>query len=654
MNSKFNCLIDTGASISVINKNIISNLSYKKLDKPIEIFTLFGKSFINNEVITEVPIEFNHEATMTWKVLDFKNKNFSAILGQNVLKAIGAKIDLENDSIEIKNRVTKFNHACPYDKINELFSLDFKEKNILDFIKSDHLNDEEFSVLKYLVEVNKDLFYQEGQQLTNISEIKHQIITQHSQPVYSKIYRFPKIHEQEVEKQVADMLDQGIIKHSNSPYNSPIWIVPKKLDQSDVKKWRIVVDYRKLNEISIDDKFPIPNIDSLFEKLGRAQYFTTLDLANGFHQILVDEKDQAKTAFSTPQGHYEYIRMPFGLKNAPATFQRMINHVLREFINIDCVVYIDDILIFSTSLQEHINSISKIFQKLREFNLKIQLDKCSFFSKESEFLGHLLTCDGIKPNPKKIQVIKALKIPSTCKQIKSFLGITGYYRKFIKDYAKIAQPLTHCLKKDSKINIDNPKYIEAFEELKEIITRDPILKYPNFNKKFTLTTDASQFAIGAVLSQNGHPISFGSRTLNEHEIKYSTIEKELLAKTWATKYYRPYLYGVKFLVQTDHRPLVWLSSLKEPNSKLQRWKIKLNEFDFDIEYLKGSENKVADFLSRIDVDKNQINTVEIEENENDVEVNSDMATIHSSAEDVGNHFPIIDNSGVRWVRHWLC
>ena len=322
--------------------------------------------------------------------------------------------------------------------------------------------------------------------------------------------------------------------------------------------------------------------------------------------------------------------MPFGLKNAPATFQRMINHVLREFINNECVVYIDDILIFSTSLQEHINSITKIFKKLREFNLKIQLDKCSFFAKDSEFLGHLLTNKGIKPNPKKIQAIQTLKIPNTCKAIKSFLGITGYYRKFIKDYAKIAQPLTHCLKKDSKIDLKNPKYIAAFEKLKEIITRDPTLKYPNFNKKFCLTTDASQFAIGAVLSQNGHPIPYASRTLNEHEIKYSTIEKELLAIIWSTKYFRPYLYGVKFLVRTDHRPLVWLSSLKEPNSKLQRWKIKLNEFDFDIEYVKGSENNVADFLSRIDVDKKEINIVATEND--DSEICSDMATIRSSTE----------------------
>lgn len=290
------------------------------------------------------------------------------------------------------------------------------------------------------------------------------------------------------------MLEQGIIRKSNSPYNSPLWIVPKKLDNSKVKKWRIVIDYRKLNEISIEDKFPIPNIESILDKLGRSQYFTTVDLAKGFHQIMVKDTDQKKTAFSTPLGHFEYIRMPFGLKNAPATFQRLINSVLRESINKICVVYLDDILIFSTSIQEHMNNINQIFRALRKANLKIQIDKCNFFNKETEFLGHILTRIGIKPNPKKVENIAKLKLPTTQKQIKSFLGVTGYYRKFIKDYAKIAKPMTYYLKKNKKINTLDPNYINSFEELKTLLTTHPILKYPDFNKPFKINSDASNYA----------------------------------------------------------------------------------------------------------------------------------------------------------------
>lgn len=449
------------------------------------------------------------------------------------------------------------------------------------------------------------------------------------------------------------MLKQGIIRESNSPYNSPLWIVPKKMDNSNIKKWRIVTDYRKLNEITIDDKFPIPNIENILDKLGKAQYFTTLDLAKGFHQILVGKEDQKKTAFSTPFGHYEYIRMPFGLKNAPSTFQRLMNSVLREHINKICIVYLDDILIFSTSIQEHIVNINKIFKKLRQANLKIQIDKCNFFCKETEYLGHVLTTDGIKPNPKKIKDITELRLPTTQKQIKSFLGITGYYRKFMKDYARVAQPMTKYLKKDSKINNLDPSYVNAFEQLKTLITSHPILKYPDFNKPFKLNTDASHYALGAVLLQDNHPVAYASRTLNNHEIRYSTTEKELLAVIWAVKYFRPYLYGKQFELRTDHQALKWLHTKylgKDLNPRLQRWILSLGEYNIKVEYLKGKENKIADFLSRINTDEHEINGLteifNINEGRNlSVNVNDSdslQPTIHSQEEDQDDHIPILD------------
>lgn len=634
---RIDCLLDTGAGTSIIDQNIFPKSRFKTLQFPIELKTLTGKEFIKSEIITKVPSEFHETATMSWKVMDLSNKNFKALLGQNILKPLGAKVDLLNDQLEINNEVIKFKNCCPYKEIHQLEVVQLNHVDLIERLKTEHMNSEELKYLKQIVYKNQDLFFKEGDKLTNVKEIKHQIITKESRPIYSRIYRFPKIHEEEVDKQVKEMLEQNIIQPSNSPYNSPIWVVPKKVDNSGEQKWRIVIDYRKLNDITIDDKFPIPNIESIFDKLGRAQYFTTLDLAKGFHQILVDEKDRPKTAFSTPHGHFEFVRMPFGLKNAPATFQRMINYALRDHINKTCVVYLDDILIFSTSLQEHINSINEIFDKLRIYNLKIQIDKCNFFAKETEYLGHVLTNSGIKPNGKKVEAIRNLKLPTTRKQIKSFLGITGYYRKFIRDYAKVAQPMTKFLKKDSKVNVNDQSYKESFEKLKNLITNYPILKYPDFKKKFVLTTDASNFAIGAVLSQDGHPVSYASRTLNNHETKYSAIEKELLAIIWGTKYYRPYLLNGKFTIRTDHQPLTWLNSLKEPNAKLQRWRIRLNEYDFDIEYVKGKDNKVADFLSRINTDNNEINILEEENHDN-----SDQATIHSGVEDLNDHIPIVE------------
>lgn len=560
---------------------------------------------------------------MCWKLTRFYNKSFDGIIGQNLLKPLGAVIDLKNEVLVINDNKIKFQGSCPH-RIEEIHQLDITEmdENIQKELTK-NLNPEEKRHLEVLLKSYGDLFFKEGETLSCTDAIKHEIVTTVSKPIYSKIYRYPHIHEKEISKQINEMLAQGIIKESNSPYNSPLWIVPKKLDNSGKKKWRIVIDYRKLNEVTVDDKFPIPNVEDIMDKLGRAQYFTTLDLAKGFHQILVKEEDRAKTAFSTPQGHYEYIRMPFGLKNAPATFQRLMNSILKDYINKICVVYLDDILIFSTSIHEHIDSLNKILNRLRESNLKIQIDKCKFFSKETEYLGHILTPEGLKPNPQKIENIIELKLPHTQKQIKAFLGMTGYYRKFIKDYAKVAQPLTKFLKKDVKVNTKDTNYINAFEKLKQLITQAPILKYPEFNKKFKLATDASQFAIGAVLQQEGHPICFASRTLNEHERNYSTTEKELLAIVWAVNYFRPYLYGVQFDLLTDHQPLKWLHTKtkgKDVNPRLYRWLLKLGEYNINIDYIKGKENRIADFLSRVNNETHEINQIGEENSDNSSDI----------------------------------
>ncbi|XP_076271644.1 uncharacterized protein LOC143203410, partial [Rhynchophorus ferrugineus] len=485
---------------------------------------------------------------------------------------------------------------------NNSFCVDIKNPtNKHQSIRHSHLNHEEQNSLFKLLQKYRHVLHKTGDKLTFTNEVKHKIKTTDEIPVHVKTYRYPYVHKNEIEKQIAEMLENKIIQPSSSPWSSPVWIVPKKLDASGQRKWRLVIDYRKLNEKTIDDRYPIPNISDILDKLGRAQYFTTLDLASGFHQIEMDPESIQKTAFNVEHGHYEYLRMPFGLKNAPATFQRTMDNVLRGLQGKICLVYMDDIIIFSTSLQEHLESLRKVFDRLTSYNLKIQLDKSEFLKKSVEFLGHVITPEGIKPNPKKVSAIKNFEIPKTPKEIKSFLGLIGYYRKFIKNFAKITKPLRQCLKKNSKVNHDRA-FIEAFETCKNILMNDPILQHPDFQKPFILTTDASNFAIGAVLSQgtigNDLPIAYASRTLSTTECNYSTIEKELLAIVWATKYFRPYLFGRKFSIVTDHKPLQWLFSIKEPNSKLVRWRLKLQEFDFTIHYKKGKQNLNADALSR--------------------------------------------------------
>lgn len=284
---------------------------------------------------------------------------------------------------------------------------------------------------------------------------------------------------------------------------------------------------------------------------------------------------------------------------------------------------------------------------MRTANLKLQIDKCNFLKKETEYLGHILTSEGVKPNPDKIKNIISLKLPTTQKQIKIFLGITGYYRKFIKDYAKIAHPLTKYLKKDSRINVQDPSYINAFEQLKQLITTHPILRYPNMDKTFKIYTDASNYAIGAVLMQDGQPCFYASRTLNPHEINYSTIEKELLAIIWAVKLFRPYIFGKEFYIHTDHQALKWLYTKylgKDLNPRLQRWILSLGEYQMKIEYLQGKDNKIADFLSRINADTNEINlnTLKINKGIAENDNASNIATVHSQEESDDNQIGILE------------
>lgn len=474
-------------------------------------------------------------------------------------------------------------------------------------LRLNHMNEEEKSAIIKLVTKYSDIFHQEGMPLPFTNNVRHVIRTTDEFPVYTRNYRFPQAHLGELDRQMDELLQQGIVRDSQSPWNAPLWIVPKKLDSSGKQKFRVVVDFRKLNEKTIEDKYPLPQVSELLDKLGRCQYFSTIDLKSGFHQIEMDPDSIAKTAFSTPTRHLEWTRVPFGLKNAPSTFQRAMDNILRGIANEQCCVYLDDIIVYSTSLQEHICRLEAVFKRLRAANLKIQLDKTDFLKREVAYLGHIITPEGVKPNPDKISAILNYPVPKTTKEIKGFLGLLGYYRKFIPNFAHLTKPMTKCLKKGAKIDISNLEYQQCFETCKTLLTNDPILQYPDFSKPFRLTTDASNTALGAVLSQltrnNDMPVAYASRTLNDSERNYSAIEKELLAIVWAVGYFRPYLYGRKFSIFTDHRPLQWLFAIKEPSSRLFSWKSKLQAYDFEITYKKGSMNVAADALSRIQLEK---------------------------------------------------
>lgn len=472
---------------------------------------------------------------------------------------------------------------------------------ITNLLRTDHLNQEEKSSLISICHEYNNIFHLEGDKLTTTDAIMHEIHTTPCSPINTKSYRYPQIHKEEVDRQISKMLDENIISHSISPWNSPVWIVPKKQDASGKKKWRIVIDYRKLNDVTVGDSFPLPNISDILDQLGHSKYFSTIDLTSGFHQIKMSPTDAEKTAFSTPSGHYQFNRMPFGLKNAPATFQRLMNSVLAGLQNIKCFVYLDDIVVHADTLENHNKRLIEVFQRLSSFNLKIQPDKCEFLRKEVMYLGHLITNKGVKPDPNKVKAVLEFPTPQNPKDIKSFLGLAGYYRRFIENFSKITLPLTKLLKKDA-IFLWTSDQQNAFEKLKNTLCTEPLLQYPDFTQTFYLTTDASNYAIGSVLSQNKPPndlpIAYASRTLNHAESNYSTTERELLSIVWSVKHFRPYLYGRQFIILTDHKPLTWLFNVKDPGSRLVRWRLILEEYDYKIEYKPGKTNQNADCLSR--------------------------------------------------------
>ena len=383
------------------------------------------------------------------------------------------------------------------------------------------------------------------------------------------------------------------------------------------------MDYGKLNNITKKDSFPLPRIDDVLDLLHGQTYFTTLDLASGYWQIEMDDSSKEKTAFIVDNNLYEWNRLSFGLTNAPGTFQRLMNYVLRSVIGKICLVYLDDIIVFAKTKEEHLINLECIFNLLKEADLKLGLSKCKFMCESVQYLGHVISAKGITPDPEKIEQLKNYKCPTTIVEIQSFLGLASYYRRFIRNFADIAHPLIELTKKKKdKSNKKVKKTIKmgeeenyswkwgveeqkAFETLRECLITPPIVAFPDFEKEFLIFTDASNYGIGAVLSQIQDEkevvIAYSSRHLNAAERNYSAIEREALAIVYGIKRYRHYLQDEQFEIISDHRPLQWLETHKDEKSRLGRWAIELSSLKYKITYKPGKEHANADFLSRIRV-----------------------------------------------------
>jgi len=396
----------------------------------------------------------------------------------------------------------------------------------------------------------------------------------------------------ELKKQVEDLLEKQFIRPSVSPWGAPVLFVKKK-DGS----MRMCIDYRQLNKVTIKNKYPLPRIDDLMDQVRGAAVFSKIDLRSGYHQIRVREEDIPKTAFRSRYGHYEYVVMPFGLTNAPAVFMDYMNRIFRPYLDSFVVVFIDDILIYSKTPEEHAKHLQMVLEILREKKLYAKLSKCEFWLTEVNFLGHVISKDGVSVDPSKVEAVLKWEQPRTVTEVRSFLGLAGYYRKFIENFSKIALPLTRLTRKEQPF-LWNEKCEASFKELKDRLTSSPVLILPDPQKSFDVYCDASKQGLGCVLMQEGKVVAYASRQLKVHEENYPTHDLELAAIVFALKLWRHYLYGTTFQVFSDHKSLRYLFDQKELNMRQRRWMEFLKDYDFELHYHPGKANVVADALSR--------------------------------------------------------
>lgn len=453
-----------------------------------------------------------------------------------------------------------------------------------------------------------DIFHLPNDKLTVNNFYKQRVILDDKNPVYKKNYRLPESQKPEIRRHVEKLIKDDVIEPSVSPYNSPILLVPKKGDNGE-KTTRLVIDFRSLNERVCADKFPLPRIDSILDQLGRARVFSTLDISSAFYQISLEKASRPCTAFSVSEfGHFQFKRLPFGIKIAPNSFSRMMSIALSGLEDI-CFWYIDDLIIHACSVRHHLKNLRRVFERLRQYNLKLNPGKCNFLKKELFYLGHRITDKGVFPDNRKFHVIENYPVPKNAKEVQRFVAFANYYRKFIPLFAEKAYPLNQLLRKKVQFEWTDERQ-RAFDDLRKCLMTPPVLKYPDYSQPFILSTDSSNYALGAVLSQgeigSERPVAYASRSLNRHELKKPIIEKELLAIHWAIKYFRPILFGRKFIVITDHRPLVSLFTQRDPSSKMTRVRLDLEEYDFEVRFKPGKANVNADALSRIVIDSDQL------------------------------------------------
>ena len=506
--------------------------------------------------------------------------------------------------LEIKEE-TRYRPNRPerYTPVSLFQSTDPKEREkahrrgqIREFIREEEIPFDKEELNETLTEF-QDVIALRGDTLGSTDLIQHRIaVSKNVRPIYIPAYRVAYSQRDIIDQEVKKMEEQGIIEPTTSPWSFPLLVVPKK-DKTN----RIVVDFRRLNDLTQPDPYPMPSMKDLIATIGSKKIYTTIDLMQGFLQIPLEQESRPLTAFSTSHGRYQYCRMPFGLKSSPVTFVRLMDLVLGDLMNKGVSIYIDDLVIGSDSVEEHIRLIREVLKRLRKAGLKLKLEKCKFMQKKIDYLGHTLSDRGIEVNDLKVRSIKNYPTPKDKKQIKSFLGLSGFYRNFIKNYATVATPLTNLLKEDTPF-VWTVEQQSAFEELKEKLSAPPVLAFPDFSQPFYIVTDASSIGLGACLMQlygtKYRPIAYYSRKLRPAERNYTVTDQESLAVVEALKHFCFIVYGHKVTVFTDHYAVLELLKNPHTSGRRARWFVTIQDYDVELRHIPGNKNSVADALSR--------------------------------------------------------
>ena len=486
-------------------------------------------------------------------------------------------------------------------KVAKVESFDYHEGKTQHAFKkctiSDNLTEEQKNSMKKLLSRNDDLFAVDPKKPNTTNFVQHRILTGDSQPIYSKPRRIPFAWEEDVNAQVEQMWKNGIIRPSSSPWNSPIILVDKK----DNTK-RFVCDYRNLNSVTKKDTYPLPHIHDVIDKMHGSIYWSSLDAASAYWAMPIREVDKEKTAFSAPRGKFEFNVTSYGLCNAGPSYQRLMDLTLSGLPPDRILAYMDDIVIFTKTFADHVNALNLIFERLRKSSIQLRADKCVFGADKLEFLGFVLSCDGVRPQRRLTEAVRSFATPTNRKEIRRFLGMAGFYRNFIKDFATIAKPLSELTSENVKFSWSEDCE-SSFSKLKTALATAPVLSFPQPNKEFILEVDASGVAVGGVLSQvqnDGivHPVAYFSTSLTPTQRKWSTYNQEAYAMVCAVEHWHVYLTGTKFILNSDHNPLIFLQRKGEIRGKVARWVAILEAFDFEVRYIPGRINVKADALSR--------------------------------------------------------